>query len=256
MVTTLIAAIQELKYEKRISPLDGSMILNVAEHFADTIQGENLVGVPSAFLRLQYCTLACKWCDTLEVWKRGNPYTTKEILDLWGRSGMVEKFRNGQHLILTGGSPLKQQDALIDLIKRFDEKYNFIPIIEIENECVLMPREELIQYIHIWNNSPKLANSGMHERIRYKPEIIKKVSRLPKSYFKFVVQTEDEWNEIKTFFLDTNLIDRDQIVLMPEGQTREELQSHYEAVVNIAVRENVRMTDRFHVTIWNKKTGV
>ena len=43
---------------------------------------------------------------------------------------------------------------------------------------------------------------------------------------------------------------------MPEGQTRDELYKHYEATVNIAAKENVRMCDRLHVTIWNKQTGV
>jgi len=38
--------------------------------------------------------------------------------------------------------------------------------------------------------------------------------------------------------------------------TRDELRQHYEAVVNLACKHNVRMTDRLHVTIWNKKTGV
>ena len=43
---------------------------------------------------------------------------------------------------------------------------------------------------------------------------------------------------------------------MPEGMTREELQQHYLIVVDMACKHNVRMTDRLHVTIWNKKTGV
>jgi len=43
---------------------------------------------------------------------------------------------------------------------------------------------------------------------------------------------------------------------MPEGIDREQLQKSYDATAELCVRENVRMSDRMHITIWNKKTGV
>lgn len=248
--------IEQFPKETRQAAEDGTAILKVAEFFCDTIQGENLSGIPSSFLRLQGCTLDCVWCDTLEVWRVGNPYSVNELLQMIEDNGMVERFRNGQHLILTGGSPLKQEKGLIALVKGFVNKFGFKPIIEIENETVRVPSPELIDIVDYWNNSPKLENSGMKERVRYKPEAIKAVASLPNSYFKFVVVKEEEWKEIEKYFIEPGLIKKSQIVLMPEGQTREELQKHYEATVNIAVKENVRMCDRLHVTIWNKQTGV
>ncbi len=250
-----ITLIDSFPKEKREARKDGSAILHIAENFMDTIQGENMVGVPSTFLRLQGCTLNCVWCDTAEVWRQGNPYSVDEILDIWDQTGLLFKFEEGQHLILTGGSPLKQQDALIELITKVKE-ISPKTIVEIENECVLMPKQEMIDLVDIWNNSPKLKNSGMNELVRYKPEVLTKVSGLENSYFKFVITSEEDWQEIKNDFLDPGCIKKEQIVLMPEGQTREELQKHYDIAVNIAVRENVRFTDRLHVTIWNKKTGV
>ena len=243
-------------YDKRTPRDDGKTILNISEHFYDTIQGENLVGTPSSFLRLQGCTLACVWCDTLEVWKRGNPYTVGEVVDMWEESGLAKKFEEGQHLILTGGSPLKQQVGLNDLIKEYTSRGYNKPFIEIENECTIMPADYMVKMVDVWNNSPKLENSGMHVRARYKPEILKTLGGLDNSYFKFVITEEDNWKEIKKNFLDTNLIRKDQIVVMPEGVTRDEIQKHYDAVVELAVRETVRMSDRMHVTIWNEKTGV
>ena len=47
-----------------------------------------------------------------------------------------------------------------------------------------------------------------------------------------------------------------QIVLMPEGQTRKELEKTREFTVNLAVRKNVRFSDRMHITLWDKKVGV
>jgi len=43
---------------------------------------------------------------------------------------------------------------------------------------------------------------------------------------------------------------------MPEGQTQEELSKTRELTADLAIKKGVRFTDRLHVTIWNKKTGV
>jgi 7-carboxy-7-deazaguanine synthase len=253
MPKTLIASFPD---SKRIPALDNSSVLNIAECFMDTIQGENFVGIPSTFLRLQHCTLNCVWCDTAEVWRKGNPYSVLELVKIFEDSGLIEKMKAGQHLILTGGSPMLQEEALIELIITISAKHNFFPFVEIENECTRMPSPEMMMYVTRWNNSPKTENSGMKKDIRYKPEIIKTLSGLKDSWFKFVVAKLEDWNEIEEDFLKPGLIRKEQIVLMPEGQTREELRESYDAVVELAVRENVRMTDRMHVTIWNKKTGV
>lgn len=251
MIKTLIASNPTFKKEK---PNNDNYLL-VAEFFGDTIQGENWSGVPSTFLRLQGCTLECIWCDTLEVWRYGNPYTFDELFEMMESSGIMDKLKKGQHLIITGGSPLKQQERLTKFIITLKNKYNFTPIIEIENECTILPSKELSNLVTIWNNSPKLSNSGMKKISRYKPDILKHMANLNWSFFKFVISNEEDWNEIEKDFISLG-IDKNQIVIMPEGQTREELQMHYEIVINIAIRENIRMCDRLHVTIWDKKTGV
>lgn len=241
-------------FQKSIDPDDVNLF--ISEMFSDTIQGENFMGVPATFLRVMNCTLNCTWCDSVSVWRFGNPYGITEILDMWEREGVVERFRQGQHLILTGGSPLKQQRELVMLIERFIERFGFKPIIQIENECVLPPSEKMKSYINIWNNSPKLESSGNTRRAQYKPEVIKQTAQLLDSYFKFVVVDEEDWNEIKRDYLDTELIRRDQIVLMPQGQTREELELTRNLTIEIAIRETVRYSDRLHVVAWDKKTGV
>ena len=241
---------------KRSVPV-GEPFVDVSEFFSDTIQGEGInLGVPAAFLRVQGCTQACIWCDSQEVWRFGNPYTINELLNLMEESGLVEQLKNGQHLVFTGGSPLRVQKKLIFLVEAFIKRFKFKPYLEIENESVLMPFDELIQYIDCWNNSPKLENSFNPKDFRYQPSVLKKLSSLPNSWFKFVVDTEVEWQEIKEDFLDTNLIRRDQIILMPLGATRDELFESRPRVVEIAIREGVRYCTREHVVLWNKKTGV
>lgn len=248
--------IEQFPKEKRVARKD-SGIINIAEMFCDTIQGEGInTGIPATFIRLQGCTLLCTWCDTLEVWSQGNPYSIEEILDIFEENEMISKFRAGQHIVLTGGSPLKQGQMLLEFCRRFDTRFGFTPHYEVENECVLLPPKELLNYISTWNNSPKLANSGMKVRVRYKPEVISQTARFFNSWFKFVVSELEDWDEIKKDYLDTGLIKRSQIILMPEGQDQTQVKSSYEITADLAIRENVRMCDRLHITIWNKKTGV
>lgn len=264
MPTTLI----EQRVEKMQQPLYGVIkeinpqggpysSLDISEMFSDTLQGEGInSGVPATFIRMQGCTLKCSWCDTLDVWPHGSKYYHEEVFALMESVGLIQKLDWGQHLILTGGSPLKQQDSLVSFIRAFQNKYGFKPYIEVENEAVLMPIQELEELVDCWNNSPKLANSGMRERVRYRPEVLSHMSALDNSWFKFVVTNDTDWKEIQEMYLDTHLIKKSQIILMPEGQTQEELQKSREYVAEICCREGIRYCDRMHVIIWNKKTGV
>jgi organic radical activating enzyme len=241
--------------------VEGPDKLAIAELFCDTLQGEGVTsGVISTFMRLQGCTLKCVWCDTLEVWPNGNEYTFEEIFALFEGVDLIERFRKGQHLILTGGSPLKQQDQLIKFLNGFMAKYGFLPYIEVENEAVLMPKPEFIELVNQWNNSPKLANSGMKPLVRIKPDVLRKLSnphnnwRNNNSWFKFVISSPEDWDEIERDYL--SYIPKHQIILMPEGQTQDELNKNREMVADLAIKHNVRFTDRLHITIWNKKVGV
>ena len=256
MVDTIIKASTAEDMKNRRTPKNDSAFLNVAECYYDTIQGENFTGVPATFLRLQSCTLACVWCDTIEVWRYGEPYAVSELIHLFELHGLIERFKDGQNLIVSGGSPMLQQESVIVLFKRLFKLTSGKIQFQFENECTLMPSKNFWRYNIIWNNSPKLEHSGMSKERRYKPEIIKYLSSLENSWFKFVIQSPLDWREIQEDFLDKKLIKKEQIVLMPLGKTREEVESRREMVVNLATSKNVRFTDRLHITIWDKKTGV
>lgn len=231
--------------------------LTIAEFFCDTIQGEGInIGHPAAFLRMQFCTMSCRWCDTKEVWRYGNPYTFDEVFDLMQKFDLVNKLFNGQHLVLTGGSPLLQQTQLIAFIKDFVSRHGFKPYIEIENECTIMPDSELVKLIDCWNNSPKLSNSKNGNIIRYQPKIIKYLSGLQNSWFKFVVSDPADWLEIFYDFIIPEHIKREQVILMPQGADRAELERNRDMVIELAVTNNVRYSTREHIVLWDKKTGV
>jgi len=251
MPKTLIQ--QKPTFEKKV---EGNRKLSIAEMFCDTIQGEGVTaGKLATFIRLQGCTLLCKWCDTLDVWPEGNEYSFGEIINIFNENDLRQKFLNReQHLILTGGSPLKQQDRLVEFLQELGAKYGFYPYIEVENEAVILPSYPLTRIVSQWNNSPKLSNSGMKPRVRIKSEVLRATASLRNSWFKFVVSSKEDWNEIEKDFLPH--ISLTQVILMPEGQTQEELNQKREFVADLAISKGVRFSDRLHVTIWNKKTGV
>lgn len=87
------------------------MQLNVNEIFT-SIQGEGrYVGTPAVFLRLQGCNLRCPWCDTKKSWDEKDG-TLMDLMDV-----AVEIERAGPPLVVvTGGEPLLQFDALQELI--------------------------------------------------------------------------------------------------------------------------------------------
>lgn len=235
--------------------VDGAQKLKIAEMFCDTIQGEGInTGMLATFIRLQGCSLSCFWCDTLEVWRYGNEYSYDEIFSLFESVNLINKLKNGQSIVLTGGSPLLQQTQLFEFIQLFIDRYGFKPYIQIENECTLLCTIQFEKLIDCWNNSPKLSNSGMKERVRLKPNIIRYLSGLQNSWFKFVITNKNDWFEIERDYLPH--MKRSQIILMPEGVTQDELNKNREFVADMAIENGVRYCDRLHVVLWNKKTGV
>jgi len=251
MVKPIIEAFPKEKHQV----FGNDTIINVSEFFADTIQGEGkYIGQPAEFLRLQGCVLNCHWCDTLEVWKTGNPYSIGELLDMCEENELVERFRDG-HLVLTGGSPLKQQSAIVEFIHRFIDRYGFKPFVEIENECVLMPSQGMnFDVVDHWTNCPKLENSGMSRKARYKFDVLKIMKNL-NGIWKFVVTNPEEWNEIVNDFIEPLQLKRDEIYIMPEGSSQKEIRKNYDFVVELCCREGVKFTDRQHITIWNQSVG-
>lgn len=245
-------------YPKFVKPIPAEPYLKVSEFYMDTIQGEGIyTGYPAAFLRLQGCHVGCSFCDTKEVWREGNPYTFDELFKIIEESGLVEKLhKKNHHLVITGGSPLLQQDTLKQFFYEWLQRYDTFPFVEIENEATIIPSPDFVYYISCWNNSPKLALSGVSFKNRYKILAIGTVSELPDSWFKFVVSNDNDWEEIEVGFLQPQLIKKHQIILMPKGATRLEIQQNQQIVVNMAIENGVRYTTREHIVLWDKKVGV
>jgi organic radical activating enzyme len=241
------------------------MKLAVSEVFY-SIQGEGMTtGFPAVFVRLAGCNLMCggkgtekdgklhdgaTWrCDSIEVWIKGKSKSYEDILPI----ECQEAIRNGAHVIITGGEPMLQQKNIVGFIKYIQSNLNYDVFTEIETNGTIMPSEEMLGLIDQWNVSPKLANSGMPKEDRINASVLQELNN-HNCQFKFVVSSGKDWEEIKQDYLPH--LFRSYITLMPAGSNQEELKETKEVVAEICKENYLRLTNRLHIDIWNKKTGV
>jgi 7-carboxy-7-deazaguanine synthase len=227
--------------------------LIVSETFY-SIQGEGqTMGVPSVFLRLGGCNLLCKgdgWiCDSIKVWKKGKSTPFNKVIPEF-----IEKLRNGAHLVITGGEPLLHREQIGKFLIWFQSEYDFKPIIEVETNGTFSPTPLLESLVDYWNVSPKLKNSGESKIKRINSLALVRLNMQENVIFKFVINEEDDFVEILQDFGD--LIEISNCVLMPAGENQEQLEKTRLIVAELCVRMGIRYSDRLHIVIWNKKTGV
>lgn len=223
-----------------------------------TIQGEGVtMGEPTVFLRLHVCNLRCVWCDAYytwnpkskEFWTESKEWTIEEtaqnIRDTWG----AENPQIQKRLVLTGGEPLLQKDQidkLIDLLPEFT--------IEIETNGTVMPTDKQLQLCQ-FNCSPKLSNSLNIKQARIRPEVIKTLATA-NTRFKFVVMNNEDLDEIEKDWIEGIGISPNQVILMPQGVTAEEVRHNAQNIVEYAKTKGFRLMGRLQNEIWGAKRKV
>lgn len=278
---------------KSMNQMNSSSDIEVAELFY-SLQGEGRYsGVPAVFCRLSECNLSCgvshedlpdrsapqeeyesnqsdesTWvCDTLSTWRsEGDNYTPQELYEEFETRGFIEAFRNGAHLVITGGEPMLpgNQDAITSflstLLPRTAGSYytGYPDVVEVETNGTITPTADVDMYIDQYNVSLKLSNSGMDEERRITEEAIRAFNSKvhdDDATYKFVVSDEDDISEIETLLEEHN-IPEDGIMLMPAGATREQLNETRTMVAECARDNAWRYCDRIQLTAWDEATGV
>ncbi len=245
--------------------------LNGAAEIFHSIQGEGVSsGYPSVFIRASLCNLHCRWCDTDYTWNwAGTPwphendadpsyqkFQKKDYLTEVAIKDVAEKVASYQcpRVILTGGEPLLQDSAWQELMRALLEKrsdYHF----EIETNGTIAPSAEFDQWIHQYNISPKLENSGNRAKNRLRSEALAFFAKSPKSWFKFVIASEHDLTEVEAIRTEYNL-PQHRILLMPEGRDDAALQKRRLWLAELCRDKNYRFSDRLHIQLWGSKRGV
>ena len=214
--------------------------LDSAPEIFYSLQGEGAaVGEPTVFLRLAGCNLHCSWCDTKYSWGGGIELSAADV------AARVLGFLCPR-LVITGGEPLLQAAELERLLLLLPTDI----FVEIETNGTLIPSPILAARVNQWNVSPKLGHAGNREQTIF-PAALQFFASLPCAWFKFVVQGEDDWAPIHALGLPQN-----RIILMPCADNRAALQALLPTVAEMALRHQVRLGQRLHIQLWDRKTGV
>ncbi len=237
-----------------------------------SVQGEGVnAGSPSVFLRLAGCNLRCWWCDTKYTWmftepmkeciekyikKIGETQDDIKVYDISREAKdlttvqVLEKIHKFEckRLVLTGGEPTLQHNnrdmlALLGILR--EEGY----YIEIETNGTMIPNDKFASLISQWNVSPKIESSGNERIIREKPECYEFYKKLDSSWFKFVIVSEADLEEVLQI-IERYGIPRGKVLLMPEAKTKEELQEKSKWLVKICKENNFRFSNRLHIELW------
>jgi 7-carboxy-7-deazaguanine synthase len=227
--------------------------LKISEIF-HSIQGEGtLVGVPSVFVRTSGCNLRCTWCDTpYTSWQpEGDERSVSSIVDEVASYG-------GSHVVITGGEPMIAPQ-IDELTEELAQRAQHITIetagtVDAHVRCDLM------------SISPKLANStprarengrwaDQHERLRYQPEILRRLIQLYPYQLKFVITEPADLQQVHSIVHDIGA-SKNRVVLMAEGTDAATLAERGRWLADIAKREGFRMTPRLHIDLWGNKRGV
>ena len=226
--------------------------MKISEIF-HSIQGEGmLAGTPSVFVRLSGCNLRCTWCDT--------PYTSwapeGEPMELDAVVAAVRAHR-AKHVVVTGGEPMisNQIGDLTRALKDLD--------LHITIETAGTVYQPVI--CNLMSISPKLANStpherdsgrwaAQHDRLRYQPEVLRRLMSEYEYQLKFVVSSAGDLAEIESMIQELEA-DRGRVMLMAEGTTREAIHERALWIADICAREGFRYSPRLHIDLWGNERG-
>jgi 7-carboxy-7-deazaguanine synthase len=228
--------------------------MKVAEIFY-SIQGEGLLsGVPSVFVRTSGCNLRCTFCDTdYTSWRpEGEDLAVEEVLD------RVTVFPT-RHSVVTGGEPLIAPD--IEELTRGLRCRGYHITIETA-ATVFKPVE-----CDLASLSPKLASSTPferqggrfaehHERLRWQPEVVRAFLHRYPYQLKFVIDRPADLDEVQTLLGELPAVDRERVLLMPQGVTAEEVRSRGLWLVEECKRHGFRYCPRLHIELYGNRRGL
>jgi 7-carboxy-7-deazaguanine synthase len=223
--------------------------MKIAEIFY-SIQGEGaLVGAPAVFVRTSGCNLRCSWCDTpYTSWNpEGEDMTVEQIV------GKVGEYR-APYVVLTGGEPMIA--PAVGELTRLLRATGIHLTIETAGTVFQQVGCDLMSI------SPKLSNSTpdglfrtQHERLRFQPEVLRKLMDKYEYQLKFVIAEPGDVEEVKRVAAAVRADPR-RVILMAEGRDTATLHARGVWLAEICKAEGYRLSPRLHVDLWGDRRGV
>jgi 7-carboxy-7-deazaguanine synthase len=216
----------------------------IAEIFF-SIQGEGpTAGLPAVFIRLQGCSVGCRWCDTKYSW---DPAAGRAV-DLDELMSQARSYPC-RRVVITGGEPL-ESSLLFPLVSALqNERFE----IEVETSGTVEPPLRSGREIQ-WNVSVKLAASGVEEGRRINSAAIRRFLEYH-AWWKFVVAGDEDLAEALRL-AERFALPRERILLQPEALRREELIERSPWVIEACKRHGFRFSPRLHIMTWGARRGV
>ncbi len=231
-----------------------------------SIQGEGpALGRPRTFVRLSGCNLHCVWCDTAYTWNWvGTPFAhesgkkfepSAEMIKL-GAAETADRIRAlpSEGVVITGGEPLLQTDALVEMIDALRE-HDHQHLVEIETNGSIVPSDALIDRIDYFVVSPKLAHSGNDAELALKPDALRRYAQLPGAFLKFVAKDARDI-ETAAEIADLYGVPAPRIYIMPEGTTSEGVRARGALLADAVITHGFNYSDRLHIHLFGQKRGV
>jgi len=228
-----------------------------------SLQGEGkLSGVPTVFVRTSGCNLRCWFCDSYHTsWE-----PTHAWMDLEDIIDEIASF-DAEHVVLTGGEPMIHDETAQLLDRLGDRGYHTT----VETNGTIY-RDAHIDLASI---SPKLQSStptadrdphgdgewaDRHDQRRIDIDALAELVDAYPSQLKFVVTDREDMAEIEMLLSQirdatTTTVPDEDVLLMPEGTTREALDRTRNTVADLAMEYGYRYTPRLHVALWNDAAG-
>lgn len=210
------------------------MNLKINEIFY-SIQGESsMIGSPCVFVRLTYCNLRCKYCDTEYAFYEGREISIDEIID------EVKKY-NCNLIEITGGEPLVQENVNLLMSKLCDE--GFKVMIETGGSLTVKNIDYRVKIImDLKTPSSGMVNKNLYDNIDY----LKNDDEI-----KFVIGNREDYDWSKEIMKKYNLTDRLNVLFSPVFN---EIQNIDLAKWILKDRLNVRFQIQLHKYIWHPET--
>ncbi|KAB1184798.1 MULTISPECIES: 7-carboxy-7-deazaguanine synthase QueE [Haloferax] len=243
---------------------DGALPINEIFH---SLQGEGkLAGIPSTFVRTSGCNLRCWFCDSYHTsWE-----PTHGWLNLDEVVSKVENFASN-HVVVTGGEPMIHENVTVLLSELRNRGYH--TTVETNGTVYLDAPINLVSI------SPKLSSSTptkgrppagggadvgvweyQHEETRLDYDVLGSLVESYDFQLKFVVTNEADVKEAQTLVgelrgVSSVPVRNEDVLLMPEGMTRERLAETRGLTAKLALEYGYRYTPRLHVDLWDDAPG-